>query len=158
MILAVARGAARYADLIKAQHAEVIVSPGVGSEPAQSTNPDNRIPDGVFQDQKSNWNAQASNIGDIEAAGIPYAITSNGSVPDFFADLRTAINHGATRNGVIAGLTTNPARILGLGKGYGSIAVGNPANLTILSADITNPKCSVSMVVVNGSLYKVENQ
>jgi len=75
---------------------------------------------------------------------------------DIQANLRRMIKAGLSEDAALAGLTTNPAQLLGLGDRMGTIDNGKMANLVISYKPYFDEKSKVRYVFVDGSLYKME--
>ena len=74
----------------------------------------------------------------LEQAGLTVALNSDDWVTESRFLLRTAalaVRDGMSRDGALAALTINPARILDLGERIGSIEPGKDADLVVLSGE-----------------------
>lgn len=92
------------------------------------------------------------NAGELVKGGNPIAFTSQGlSGPgELLKNLRVAIENGLSVDAAVAGLTRNPAKMMGLEKQLGTIEVGKIANLTILSHPLENKDAKAKMIYIDG--------
>lgn len=92
--------------------------------------------------------------GKYEQAGIPFALTTK-HLPrgDFFKNLHLMIENGLSKEGALAALTVNPARLLGISDRSGTVGEGKMANLLILTDTLFTDGTNIQMVVSDGYLY-----
>ena len=70
-----------------------------------------------------------------------------------------AVRLGLPHEVALRGITINPARFVGIDHRTGSLEVGKDADLGVWSGDPIDPRCSVRMLVVNGTIcYRRDNQ
>ena len=92
-------------------------------------------------------------------AGVTYGFSAmSAKTKDIQANLRRMIKAGLTEDAALAGLTTNPAQLLGLGDRMGTIDNGKMANLVISYKPYFDEKSKVRYVFVDGNLYKTETK
>lgn len=90
-------------------------------------------------------------------AGITYGFSAmSAKTKDIQSNLRRMIKAGLSEDAALAGLTTNPATLLGLSDRMGSIDNGKMANLVISYKPYFDEKSKVRYVFVDGNLYKME--
>jgi imidazolonepropionase-like amidohydrolase len=92
----------------------------------------------ISYEQLKDWELAPNNPALMEKAGIRFAITSYGlnNPRDFWANLRTAIDHGLSETQALKSLTETPAEMLGVSDKVGSLAKGKMANFLITSDDL----------------------
>jgi imidazolonepropionase-like amidohydrolase len=103
------------------------------------------------------WYLAPTNPAQLSAAGVPYAITSDGlpSLTQFLPNLRVAVARGLAPDKALAALTTVPAGWLGIDKTHGTIAAGKVANLVVSEGDLFSEESSIRDVWVQGTRYGV---
>jgi imidazolonepropionase-like amidohydrolase len=84
------------------------------------------------------WELAPSNPGRLEAAGIAFALTTNGlkEKSKFWENLRKAIEYGLTEEMALKALTYQPAQFLGLYSQTGSLEAGKTASFFITTGNI----------------------
>lgn len=103
------------------------------------------------------WYLAPTNPAQLAAAGVDFAITSDGmaSINQFLPNLRIAVARGLSSSDALAALTTTPAAWLGLDRTHGTIAEGKVANLVVSEGDIFTEEADVRDVWVEGLPYGV---
>ncbi len=103
------------------------------------------------------WYTAPENPGRLAAAGIEFAITTDGlpSIGDFLPNLRAAVARGLSPDDALAALTTTPAGYLGIDGTHGTIAAGKVANLVVSAGDLFTEEAPVRDVWVEGERYGV---
>lgn len=92
-------------------------------------------------------------------AGVTYGFSAmSAKTKDIQANLRRMIKAGLSEDAALAGLTTNPASLLGLSDRMGTIDNGKMANLVISYKPYFDEKSKVRYVFVDGNLYKMETK
>ena len=69
-----------------------------------------------------------------------------------------AVSYGLPHEAGIAALTSNPARVFGIGDQQGSIQKNRPANIVLWSGDPLNVTSVAKIVVINGKLIPMESR
>jgi imidazolonepropionase-like amidohydrolase len=108
--------------------------------------------------QLKDWELAPTNPAALEKAGIKFAITSFGlesSAKDFWANLRTAIDHGLSESQALKSLTIVPAEILGVSDHLGTLSKGKLANFIITSDNIFKKDNIIYENWVQGSRFTV---
>jgi imidazolonepropionase-like amidohydrolase len=107
--------------------------------------------------QLRHWYLAPTNPAQLAAAGVPFAITSDGlsSLTQFLPNLRIAVARGLTPDQALAALTTTPAGWLGIDRTHGTIAPGKVANLVVADGDLFREEAAVRDVWVQGTRYGV---
>lgn len=151
VIFAQGREASKHASTLAQQNVPVIATLSLPVKPTQGDSITNVIPEPILQERIKDWEDRMRNVADLEKAGVKLALTLTGTnSSDFLSNVRELLANGLTRDGALKALTQNPAEILGIEGQYGSLAVGRPASLTILTGDLGSPSAKVHAVVVQG--------
>lgn len=107
------------------------------------------------------WEQAPSNLGMLEKAGIPFAITSAGlkdAKKDFWTRIRQAVRRGLSVEQALAGLTTTPAKLLGEQNRLGSLTPGHLANIVVASGDLfSDQKANIEVSFVDGKPFVTEH-
>ncbi|WP_162415405.1 amidohydrolase family protein [Cyclobacterium roseum] len=92
--------------------------------------------------------------GKYEAAGIPFALTTK-HLPrgDFSKNLQLMVENGLSKDGALAALTVNPAKLLGIDDRTGTISEGKMANLLIMTDTLFTKGAAIQMVVSDGYVF-----
>ena len=92
------------------------------------------------------------NPGKLANAGVRVAFTSGGmgSMADFLANVRKAVDDGMSRDQALRALTLTPAELYGVADRLGSIEAGKIANLTIVRGDLFDRAGRVTQVFIDG--------
>ena len=108
------------------------------------------------------WELAPSNPGRLEAAGIPFALTSEGMKDrkKFWEYLRKAIEYGLSEQTALQALTYNPASFIGMYAptgmpGIGSLEPGKIANFIITSGDLFQKETKIYENWVQGKPMEV---
>src|SRR5690606_30516277 len=77
----------------------------------------------VSYQQLKHWEMAPYNPGILEDAGVSFALTSFGlkSPDDFWKNLRSAIDHGLSKQTALSALTTIPSEYLGVADKVGTL-------------------------------------
>lgn len=89
-------------------------------------------------EELASWEQAPANARHLAEAGLAVSITAS-KLPesqDFYGNLRRAIDAGLTADDALAMLTTNPAGLLGVSSGLGTVEAGKVANLVVASAPL----------------------
>ena len=106
---------------------------------------------------KAAYQARLALAADFEKGGISFAFGSNNvKIGDFLKNVRLLVESGLSKEGALAALTTNPARMLGLESMLGSIEKGKLANLVITTDSLFKKNAEVKQVFVDGYLFEYE--
>lgn len=112
-------------------------------------NPTNNLPDDFERRAARMENAAALN-----AAGVVIAIKGNEGSTHRARETRynagNAVSHGLPYAAAIQAITTNPARIFGMGGQFGELAPGAAADVVVWSGDPLEPLSQPSAIFVNG--------
>jgi imidazolonepropionase-like amidohydrolase len=149
LMIAGGKEAYKVVDELKKRNIPVLVDIKPDSEP--STNPtQDGPPKEVLEERKSRVVERNQNLKQLIASGVRVAFGSFSSTPsEWLTSMREQIKLGLTHEQIVAGVTTSPAEIFGLG-GFGVIEKGASANLTIVESDLASEKAKVKWVFVDG--------
>ncbi|MCG3129435.1 MAG: Adenine deaminase [Phycisphaerae bacterium] len=121
----------------------------------------------VRQERRRLWEEQAGNLMKLIEAQAPVAIRTSDlkSADEFWKNLRKVIERGLTEEAAVRVLTSSPAQILA-GRGtaagadlrhqVGSLAPERLANVTLMSAPLTDEKAKVRYVFVDGRKFEFD--
>lgn len=146
--------------LVAAQ-AAVVLTLDVGDEP-KAPQPDSTgdFPkvaesEAIWAWRKSRWQDQLTLAERLAEAKIPYAFSTEGlkSPQELFAAIRKLRNAGVSEGALLAGLTTEPAKLLGLSD-LGQIAPGRVAHLTVLTGPIEHEQTKVRYVLIGDRRFE----
>lgn len=98
------------------------------------------------------FNEAAHNAVLLQAAGIPFALSTHGSkdVGEFVTRLRTAVKNGLPRAVALRALTLDAARLFRVERTMGTLEVGKAANVTAFTGDFLDEKTKVKMIYIDG--------
>lgn len=107
----------------------------------------------VSLEDMKHWELAPTNLGRLEAAGIPFVITSAGlsSKGDFLGNVRKAIDHGLSETQALKALTATPAQIARVNNQVGSLQSGMLANFIITSGGLFDEKTIIHENWVQGN-------
>jgi imidazolonepropionase-like amidohydrolase len=109
--------------------------------------------------QLRHWQLAAENPARLSAAGVRFALTSDGlgaQRTQFLANVRRAVEAGLTPETALAALTTVPAEYLGIGRTHGTLEAGKVANVVVASGDVfTASNARVEAVWVDGRRHEI---
>lgn len=144
----------RLVDVLRGRTQPLIVPLNFPDAPDVS-NPEAAL--GATLGQLRHWYLAPTNPSQLSAAGIPFAITTDGlsSITQFLPNLRIAVARGLAPDKALASLTTVPAGWLGIDRTHGTIAVGKVANLVVADGDLFTTEASIRDVWVQGTVYGV---
>lgn len=105
------------------------------------------------------WELAPTNLGALEKAGVPFAITSAGlsAKTDFLPNLRKAIQHGLSKAQALTALTLTPAQLLGVSSLLGSVEKGKIANLLVASGDIFDAETAIYQNWAQGKPHEIQS-
>lgn len=103
------------------------------------------------------WDRAPSNPRWMRDLGLQVAFTTHGlpELSDLPARVAKARARGLSAEDLLAGLTTVPARMLGLSQQLGEIAPGRPANLVVVEGRLLETGARVVETWVDGVAYPV---
>lgn len=150
---------------VKRDSQGVVLSLAFGKEPIPEKKPDDPKqgatnpgqesddePLDVKQELQRKFVEKVTNPASLEKAGIPFALTSEGTkdINEFLTNLRRAVKAGLSKEAALAGLTTNPSKLFGLERVLGTVEPGKIANLTITSGDFLAEGTKTKWVFIDG--------
>ena len=147
----------RIADLIKAAAVPVVLPVQFPGAPAVE-DPDAALD--VSLAELEHWEAAPGNAAALEAAGIPFSISTAklaDAKGEFWKQVRLAVARGLSAQAALAALTTEPARLVGAFGKIGTIAPGKIANLVVADGDLFAPgDAKVHSVWIDGVRFEQE--
>jgi imidazolonepropionase-like amidohydrolase len=109
------------------------------------------VPAPILVERKLNWENRAGNLSALALEGVPFGLSTMGApVGDFLTNARKLIGRGLASDSVLAGLTTQAAKILGLENQLGTLEPGKTANLVLFDGPFEDAKSTVKMIFVQG--------
>ncbi|MEO7983505.1 MAG: amidohydrolase family protein, partial [Bacteroidota bacterium] len=104
------------------------------------------------------WELAPTSAAAFEKAGIPFCLTTADlrSIPQFWTNLRKAMEYGLSENKVIEALTKTPATTLGVYDKVGSLDAGKLGNFLITNGPLFNEKTVILQNWVQGIKYTVK--
>lgn len=116
-------------------------------------------PEPIWAWRKSRWLAQLTLAEQLAEAKIPYAFSTEGlkSPQELLAAVRRLKAAGVSEATILAGLTTEPAQLLGLTQ-FGQIAPGRPAHLIVLTGPIDHEQTKVRYVFVGERRFEYNQE
>jgi imidazolonepropionase-like amidohydrolase len=111
----------------------------------------------VSLSQLRHWHLAPENPGRLAAAGVRFALTSDGlrDRASFLANVRRAVERGLAPDVALAALTTVPAEYLGLGRTHGTLEAGKAANIVVADGDLFTAGSRVEALWVDGRRFEV---
>ncbi len=103
------------------------------------------------------WDLAPENPARLAGAGLPICLTTDGlsDVGQFLKQVRTAVDHGLSKEAALAAMTTVPAQLLGLESQVGRVEVGKLANFAITDGDLFDSKSKVLECWVAGKQFEI---
>lgn len=120
------------------------------------TDPEDR--ESIPLDDLIQWERAPGNLAVLEKAGVSMAITTQGlkSRGEVFDRVREAVEAGLSPATALAGMTTVPARLLGIEARAGTIATGKDANLLVTTGELFQRGTEVEETWVDGVRFAEE--
>ncbi|MBB4078861.1 imidazolonepropionase-like amidohydrolase [Lewinella aquimaris] len=108
--------------------------------------------------QLRHWERAPGNVAAVAQAGIPFVLTADGlEKPTELHDaMRKAIEAGADPATVLAGLTTGPAKLLGIDQLVGTLEKGKLANFIVTDKDPFTEKATIYQNWVQGQAFELK--
>lgn len=112
----------------------------------------------VTLEELRHWDEAPANPARLIAAGVDVAFTSHGLADpkQLHADLAKAIDRGLTAEQALAGLTTTPARLLGIADRAGTVSAGKMANLVVVEGELFTAETRVREMWIDGRHYEIK--
>ena len=103
------------------------------------------------------WEMAPGNPGRLAAAGIPFALTTNGlkEKGKFLENLRKAVEYGLTEEAALKALTWQPATFIRAEAQLGSLEKGKRANFFVASGSIFKADTKIYQNWVAGKVFDV---
>ncbi|WP_225975272.1 amidohydrolase [Anseongella ginsenosidimutans] len=93
----------------------------------------------------------------MEAAGLRFALTSEGAEKDFWKNLRKAVSCGLSKEQALRSLTEVPAGLIGMEAQLGTLEEGKLANFIITSSELFDEDNVIYENWVRGNRYQVND-
>ena len=108
--------------------------------------------------KKAEKDIYPANAAELNKAGIPFALTSNGlvKVSDMLKSLQSAIKAGLPREEVLKAMTVRPAGFLGIDDVTGTLEAGKIANVVLTEGELFDEKSVVRHVFADGIHFEYE--
>jgi len=132
-ILKTAGDSYRQLDLIRQTGATLIIPVDFPEPPAVDDAIDSEE---VSLEALKHWELAPYNPAMLAEAGIPFAITADGSGDEFWTNLRRAVSAGLPADTAIEAVTRRPAELLGVDSLVGQLAPGSLANFLVSSGPL----------------------
>jgi imidazolonepropionase-like amidohydrolase len=131
--------------------------PGFAPPPTRTRD----LPRRVRQDRQRRLAQEQSNAALLRKKGVTFAFCTQGLPGDkpwekFAGNVRQVIKAGLSANDALRALTGDAARILGVERQLGTIAVGKAAHLVVTNGDFQDPKTQVRYVFADGVRFEYE--
>ncbi len=105
------------------------------------------------------WELAPSNLARLEAAGVPFCITSKGCNSDtFFKHLRQAVSHGLSEEEAMKALCSRPAEFLNATSFVGDLSAGKEANFLVMSQNLFDDESELLEVWIQGEVERVQDR
>ncbi len=113
----------------------------------------------VTLENMKHWELAPTNLAHLEKNGITFALTSDGlsKKPDFWSNLRKAIDHGLSEEAALKALTETPAMLLNVGNMVGKLNKGMVANFIITSGNVFDDNARIYENWVQGQKYLIND-
>ena len=147
MVLVGGRDAYKWSALVGQSKTPVILNMDLPSEPSMTISPTDTTPQEFKVQRYELWQAQMTTPKMLADLGIDLAFTSGSSGSEFWTNVRRS---GLTEVQVLRGLTTIPAKLLGVEAELGSIESGKRASIVIASGPLLDAETKIEQVWVSG--------
>ena len=106
------------------------------------------------------WEMAPANAASFEKAGINFCLTTADlrSLPQFWTNLRKAMDYGLTESKAMEALTKTPATLLGIYDKVGSLDEGKIANFIITTGPVFNQSSVIIQNWIQGEKYSVKEE
>lgn len=113
-------------------------------------------PLGVRKERVRLWEEEVDAIRSLIAAGVDVGITGREAknAEELWKKLRDALELGLSKDDLLAALTTNPARILGIEGQLGTVEGGKLADLALFTQPIEDKKTKLRYSIIDGELFE----
>ncbi|MEK7795525.1 MAG: amidohydrolase family protein, partial [Candidatus Hydrogenedentota bacterium] len=113
-------------------------------------------PLGVRKERVRLWEEEVDGIRALIAAGVDVGITGREAknAEELWKKLRDALELGLSKDDLLAALTTNPARILGIDGQLGTVEPGKIADLALFTQPIEDKKAKLRYAIIDGELFE----
>ncbi len=105
--------------------------------------------------QLKHWELAPYNLSKVEAANIPFVITSQGTDKAFWQNLKLAVRNGLSEESALGAITTAPASLMGLDAEVGSLRNGRLANFVITDGPLFAKPTRILSTWIRGDKFQV---
>jgi imidazolonepropionase-like amidohydrolase len=114
----------------------------------------------VTLEQLRRWDAAPATAARLHQAGVRFALTTEGlaAVSELPANLRRALERGLPFAAALAALTTEPARMLGVGDQLGTLEPGKIANLILADGELFAETTKIQKLFIDGRAVDLEEK
>ena len=118
------------------------------------------LPLRLREDKRRKWEERVANAAALEKAGILFAFTTKGTKGsgDFLKNLQKAMEKGLSKEGALAALTLNPARIFAMERLRGTIEAGRSADLVAMTGELGSKDAKVRHLFVDGRKFDFDEE
>ena len=139
-------------DAVKSTNSTLIVDVNFPKAPEVS---DPLSADQMTLSQLKHWELAPYNLARLDAANIPFVITSDSAGDKFWPNVRQAVELGLPKDKALAALTTGPAKLMGEADRIGTLESGKLANLVIADGDLFAEGTRLLETWVKGQRFEV---
>ncbi|MBU2019853.1 MAG: amidohydrolase family protein [Bacteroidetes bacterium] len=110
--------------------------------------------------QLQKWELAPYNAKYLADFSVPFCLSANGvkSSDDFWKNVKKMMETGVKQEDVLAALTINPAKWMGIDKDFGTIEKGKIANFTVYDNNPFESKSQVLEAWVKGIAYEINSK
>lgn len=147
----------RVIDRLKARNVPVLLRAELPEEPKVDGADDMAGPPRrVRLEQHRKWRERAGGAAALHNAGVRVALSSVGldKAEKFSGHLRALVKHGLSADGVIAALTSNPAKIFGIDGRAGTVEAGRIAHLAVFTNHPAEADAKVRWLFCDGVKFE----
>jgi imidazolonepropionase-like amidohydrolase len=119
---------------------------------------DNDLPPRVRDDEARQLREDLHNAAVLADNGVPFAFSTHGVAPDvFWQNLhKVIVEGGLSADRALAALTAVPARLMGVERQLGSVAVGKAAHVIVMTGDFHDPGAHVRHVFADTAHFEYD--
>ncbi|MFQ5414618.1 MAG: amidohydrolase family protein [Phycisphaerae bacterium] len=113
----------------------------------------------VRKERRRLWEEKVANVIRLHEAGVPFSLSTRGfeKPKELFKNLRKLFERGLPEGAAVAALTSVPAKLLGMERQLGAISPGYLANVTVMTARLSDEKAKVKYAFVAGKKFEMDD-
>lgn len=113
-------------------------------------------PAAAYAEAKRQRDEEVHNLVELEKAGVTWCLTTREQEKpaDTLEAMREMVEAGLSPDAALAGLTTTPAKLLGVERDLGALKPGKRANVVVFSKPLTDKEAKLRTVFVDGHEYE----